>query len=99
MINCRFVSSLFVLILFIFFSSCSGGSSTPRDLAENVCNCWNEMKTLDNQTAKARKADECSLKTQNALAQLREIGVDKNWSNQQVGEAQKEFDSVYKNCQ
>ena len=94
----------FLLVLLIGAAStvllgCSGGSNTPKGLGEKACECWKEMKALDNQTAKARKADECFSKTQNVLAQLRELGVDKNWNNQQVSEAQKEFDSVYQNCQ
>lgn len=95
----KFSSLLLVLCSSTLLSSCLGGSSTPKGLAEEACGCWNEMKTIDNQTAKARKADECTSKTQRALAQLRELGVDKDWDNQQVDAAQKEFDSVYQNCQ
>lgn len=80
------------------FSGCSLGSGTPKGLAEEACDCWQEMKTLENSTAQARKADECFGTTQRVMSELREMGVAKGWTDEQVRQAEREFDSVYDAC-
>ena len=78
--------------------SAGNNGGTPKGLAEGACECWKEAKTLQNETAKARKADECYAVTRRALSELREMGVQNDWTSEQVNQAQKEFDSVYDNC-
>ncbi|WP_229749156.1 hypothetical protein [Hymenobacter frigidus] len=84
--------------LTLTFASCGIGNGTPKGLAEEACDCWQEMKTLENNTAQARKADECFGTTQRALSELREMGVAKGWTDEQVRQAEREFDSVYDAC-
>ena len=83
-------------VLITALTGCSG--NMPKGLASESCDCWQEMKALQNETAQARKADECTLITQRALSDLREMGVDKGWNGEQVNQAQKEFDSIYNSC-
>ena len=75
-----------------------GIGNTPKGLAEEACDCWQEVKTLENSTAKLRKVDECTGTTQRVLSELREMGVAKGWTDEQVRQAEREFDSVYDAC-
>lgn len=87
-------SSLIALMLNL--TGC--GWPTPKELAEEACDCWQEMNALQNSTAKANKADECYQTTQNMQYNLRRMGVAKNWTDEQVRQAEREFDSVYDAC-
>lgn len=93
---------LSLTILTLVFAGCGTNSETPeelpKELAKEACDCWQEMRTLQNSTAKARKLDECFGVTQRALSELREIGVRKDWTNEQVHQAEREFDSIYDAC-
>lgn len=57
---------------------------SPEALAHRACDCWSEMNGISNPTAKANKADECYRVTQQAQSELRDMGVSKDWNDQQV---------------
>ncbi|QKG52252.1 hypothetical protein [Hymenobacter sp. BRD67] len=71
---------------------------SPEALAHRACDCWSELKLISNTTARANKADECYRVTQQAQSDLRDMGISKDWNDQQVKQAEAEFDAVYSNC-
>lgn len=86
-----------IIALYALTKSIWTGRS-PEALAHRACDCWSELKTISNSTARANKMDECYRVTRQAQSDLRDMGVSKDWNDQQVKQAEDEFDAVYSAC-
>jgi hypothetical protein len=79
-------------------NSCSRTKSSPEGLAKECCDCYQEMKSIQNDSKRANKLDECMRLTTINLSKLRQLGIDNDWNNEQVKDAEKRFDAIYDKC-
>ena len=87
-----------LLVLACYINSCSSINSTPEGLAKECCDCYQEMKSIQNDSKRASKLDECMRLTTINLSKLRQLGMDNDWNNEQVRDAEKRFDAIYDKC-
>ena len=80
-------------------SSAISSDFTPEGLAKECCDCYKEMKSYQNDTKRANKLDECMRLTQINLSKLNQLGIDNDWNNEKVKDAQERFDAIYDNCE
>jgi len=105
------MKKLFVYSIFLFsFVSCtnssnsdsnstiSGSNPSPEGLAKECCDCYQEMKSIQNDSKRANKLDECMILTRTNLSKLNQLGIDNDWNSEQVKDAEKRFDAIYDKC-
>lgn len=90
------IISLTMCIAILVLVSCS--NSTPEGLAKECCDCYKKVKSYKNDDRREEKLQECMTLTQTNLATLRQMGIDNDWSKEQVDDAQKRFDTIYSQC-
>ena len=80
----------------IFLMGCA--QPTPEKLAEDVCQCYTEMKAIDNTTAKLEKVDECFQLTQSKLEKIEAIAKSNDWSDEKKAAERTKFESAVNKC-
>ncbi|WP_113663189.1 hypothetical protein [Pedobacter nanyangensis] len=89
-------NNLLLLISITIITSCS--KKSPEELAKKACDCYKEAKSIKNQTKLLRKMDECFNVVQSSLQELEQLGIDNDWSDEQVERAKSTFNKIYDNC-
>lgn len=87
-----------VLGLVVCYSIVKSALGTPTSLGEECCKCWRGIDKINNEDKKIRETSRCYNVTQSNMRSLREMGMDKDWSYEQVEKARREFDRAYDNC-
>ncbi|GEM_PF-3231785 len=82
--------------VFSLLASCS--KNNPQDLAKEVCNCYRKMDKIANQTGRLEQLARCQTLQQSNMATLERVGVNKNWTDEQVKTARDQFDKIIENC-
>lgn len=72
--------------------------ATPESLGKECCECWKESHSIKNETKMMRKNDECYGLTRSNMRTLQEMGVDGDWDEKKIKNAQTEFDRAYEAC-
>lgn len=98
--NIRLVAFSILLLCALSQTACNlyTGNSSPEQLAEQCCRCFEEMRSYQNEKKRSAKLDECVRLVRRNLAKLENMGVYNDWSREQVNDAQKRFDAIYLNC-
>ncbi|MCG6189115.1 hypothetical protein [Maribellus maritimus] len=98
----KVISTVLVTVIFLVIGgsviSCSNSKITPESLAQECCDCYQEMKSIQNETKRYRKLDEYSTLVKTNLMKLQELGVKNDWNKEQVEDARKRFDDILKKC-
>ncbi|TDO23763.1 hypothetical protein [Pedobacter duraquae] len=88
------ISILSIAITMLY--SCT--PKTPEKLAQTSCDCYKEARSMHNTTKQLRKMDECFSIVQANLERLQQLGIDNDWTPEQVQNARLKFDKIYNNC-
>ncbi len=72
--------------------------TSPTSLGKEVCECYKTARSYTNPDKKLRKVEYCGSLMQDNLNTLHQRGIDKDWSFEEVKNAQNEFDKALEAC-
>ncbi|QQT29815.1 hypothetical protein I6I99_21105 [Sphingobacterium multivorum] len=76
--------------------SCSNHS--PQKLAKDVCDCYQKLENIANETGKLEQLARCQSLQRMNMSIIEREGVDNNLTDEQLKKSHEEFDKIIENC-